>query len=59
MKALGASAGGCVIVIARSGREEQLSRALAPFGEQLEFAVDRAGFEVVAVMDERREPDDQ
>ncbi len=59
MKALGASAGGCVLVIARNGREEELSSALAPFGEQLEFAVDREGFAVVAVMDERREAADE
>jgi D-glycero-alpha-D-manno-heptose-7-phosphate kinase len=55
MKALGASAGGCVVALARDGREEELARALAPLGERLLFAVDRAGFEVIAAMDERRE----
>jgi D-glycero-alpha-D-manno-heptose-7-phosphate kinase len=58
MKALGASAGGCVLVIARDGREEELARALAPLGERLEYAVDRDGFAVIAVMDERRALDD-
>jgi D-glycero-alpha-D-manno-heptose-7-phosphate kinase len=50
-KALGASGGGCVLVIARDGREDELARALAPLGERLDFAVDHAGFEVVAVME--------
>jgi D-glycero-alpha-D-manno-heptose-7-phosphate kinase len=58
MKALGASAGGCVLVMARDGREEELARALAPLGERLEYAVDREGFTVVAVLDEHRAPDD-
>jgi D-glycero-alpha-D-manno-heptose-7-phosphate kinase len=52
MKALGASGGGCVFVLARDGREEELARALAPLGERLEYAVDLEGFAVVAVMDE-------
>ncbi len=56
-KALGASGGGCVLVIARDGREDELARALAPLGERLEFTVDDAGFDVVAVM-ENREADD-
>jgi D-glycero-alpha-D-manno-heptose-7-phosphate kinase len=50
-KALGASGGGCVLVIARDGREDELARALAPLGERLDFAVDHTGFEVVAVME--------
>ena len=58
MKALGASAGGCVLVLARDGREEELARALAPLGERLEYAVDGEGFAVVAVLDERRTADD-
>lgn len=58
MKALGASAGGCVFVLARDGREEELTQAIAPLGERLHFDVDRAGFEVVATMDEHRRPDD-
>lgn len=52
MKALGASAGGCVLVIARDGREEELAQAVAPLGERLEFGVDREGFQIVAAMDE-------
>ena len=55
MKALGASAGGCVLAIAREGREEELARALAPLGERLAYAVDHAGFEVIAVIDEHHE----
>jgi D-glycero-alpha-D-manno-heptose-7-phosphate kinase len=58
MKALGASAGGCVVVLARDGREEELARAVAPLGERLHFDVDRAGFEIVATIDEHRRPDD-
>jgi galactokinase/mevalonate kinase-like predicted kinase len=52
-KALGASGGGCVLVIARDGREAELARALAPLGERLEFDVDHDGFDVVAVMENR------
>jgi D-glycero-alpha-D-manno-heptose-7-phosphate kinase len=52
-KALGASGGGCVLVIARDGREAELARALAPLGERLEFDVDHDGFGVVAVMENR------
>ena len=58
MKALGASAGGCVLVVARDGREEELARALEPLGERLDYAVDRDGFAVIAVMDEHRATDD-
>jgi D-glycero-alpha-D-manno-heptose-7-phosphate kinase len=50
MKALGASGGGCVLAIAKDGREEELARALAPLGERLRYAVDDAGFAVVAVL---------
>jgi D-glycero-alpha-D-manno-heptose-7-phosphate kinase len=57
MKALGASAGGCVLVIAREGREEELASALVPLGERLTYSVDSAGFEVIAAMDERRDED--
>ena len=51
MKALGASAGGCVLVIARDGREEELARALASLGERLTYAVDHRGFELLAGLD--------
>jgi D-glycero-alpha-D-manno-heptose-7-phosphate kinase len=54
-KALGASGGGCVLVFAAEGREEELARALAPLGERLEWAVDSCGFEVVAMLSEQHE----
>ncbi|MFL5605100.1 MAG: hypothetical protein ACJ8AD_01520 [Gemmatimonadaceae bacterium] len=57
-KALGASGGGCVLVIARDGREDELARALAPLGERLGFAVNHDGFEVVAVMQNRDSADE-
>ena len=47
MKALGASGGGCVMAVARDGREGALASALAPLGERLEFAVDRTGFHLL------------
>lgn len=49
-KALGASGGGCVLAIAREGREEELARALATMGDRLEWTVSRTGFEVIATM---------
>jgi D-glycero-alpha-D-manno-heptose-7-phosphate kinase len=52
-KALGASGGGCVLAIAREGREDELARALDPLGERLDFTVDHIGFDVVAVMENR------
>ena len=58
MKALGASAGGCVFVLAREGREDELAAAIAPLGERLEFGIDRTGFQVVAEMDEHTRVDD-
>lgn len=50
-KALGASGGGCVLAIAKDGREEELARALAPLGERLAFTVDTTGFDVLAVLE--------
>jgi D-glycero-alpha-D-manno-heptose-7-phosphate kinase len=58
MKALGASAGGCVVALAREGREDELARALAPLGERLTYAVDTTGFQVIATLDERGAADD-
>jgi D-glycero-alpha-D-manno-heptose-7-phosphate kinase len=55
VKALGASGGGCVIALARDGREDELARALAPFGERLAFGVDEMGFRIVATIDERHD----
>lgn len=53
MKALGASGGGCVLVVAREGREEELANALAPLAERIEYTVDESGFDVIAVLEER------
>jgi D-glycero-alpha-D-manno-heptose-7-phosphate kinase len=53
LKALGASGGGCVLAIAAEGREEELSAAIAPLGQRLEFGIDRDGFQVIAVLDEQ------
>lgn len=51
-KALGASGGGCVLAIAEAGREDELSAAIAPLGQRLDFAIDWDGFQVIAVLDE-------
>jgi D-glycero-alpha-D-manno-heptose-7-phosphate kinase len=59
MKALGASGGGCVLVIARDGREEELLRALAPLGDRLSYTVDESGFQVIAAMNEGDVTDDR
>jgi D-glycero-alpha-D-manno-heptose-7-phosphate kinase len=45
-KALGASGGGCVMVIAASGREDEVRRALATVIEPLDVRVDRDGLTV-------------
>jgi D-glycero-alpha-D-manno-heptose-7-phosphate kinase len=58
VKALGASGGGCVIAIARDGREDELAIALEPFGERLAFGVDEDGFRVVASIDEHHDAPD-
>ena len=47
-KALGASGGGCVLAVARAGREDELSRALGSLGELLSFGIDETGFTVVS-----------
>ncbi len=47
-KALGASGGGCVVAIAEDGREDELAQALAPLGDRITFAVDTAGFALIA-----------
>ena len=52
LKALGASGGGCVLAIAEDGREDELSAAIAPLGQRLEFDIDWDGFQVVAILDE-------
>jgi D-glycero-alpha-D-manno-heptose-7-phosphate kinase len=55
VKALGASGGGCVIAFAEDGREEELARAIAPYGERLRYEVDSQGFQVIAVLDEHHD----
>ena len=55
VKALGASGGGCVVAIARDGREDELAFALEPFGERLPFTIDTDGFRIVATIDERHD----
>ena len=42
-KALGASGGGCVLVIAAVDRVEQVRDAIAPLGQLLSFSVDEWG----------------
>lgn len=44
-KALGASGGGCVLVIARANRIEQVRAAVEPLGELLSFKIDTTGVE--------------
>jgi D-glycero-alpha-D-manno-heptose-7-phosphate kinase len=55
VKALGASGGGCVLAIAAEGREDDLARTIVPLGQRLEFGIDWDGFQIVAVLDERRD----
>jgi D-glycero-alpha-D-manno-heptose-7-phosphate kinase len=50
-KALGASGGGCVFAFAPVGGEERLARAVAPFGEQLDYSIDTKGFDVVTMLE--------
>jgi D-glycero-alpha-D-manno-heptose-7-phosphate kinase len=45
-KALGASGGGCVFVLAAEGREEEVRRAAAGLGEVVEWGVDERGVEM-------------
>ncbi len=54
VKAMGASGGGCVLALAREGREDELAGALTPFGERLAYDVDAAGFTVVAVLEQQK-----
>ncbi|OYV73753.1 MAG: hypothetical protein B7Z72_01775 [Gemmatimonadetes bacterium 21-71-4] len=42
-KATGASGGGCVVVIARAGREDEVRRAAGALGELLPFTLDEEG----------------
>lgn len=47
IKALGASGGGCVVVVAPDGREQELRATLSPLAESLRYAVDVRGFTVL------------
>jgi len=47
VKALGASGGGCVLAIAAKGREDELARAIAPFGERLAYRIAWRGVHLV------------
>ena len=47
-KALGASGGGCVLLLAADGREDDVRRAVAPLGELVPFGVDLQGATVLA-----------
>jgi D-glycero-alpha-D-manno-heptose-7-phosphate kinase len=42
-KALGASGGGCVLLLAADGREDAVREAVGPLGELVPFAIDREG----------------
>lgn len=44
-KALGASGGGCVLVIARSDRVDSVAKSIAPLGQLVSFRVDEHGAE--------------
>ena len=47
-KALGASGGGCVLVIAADGREAEVRAAIAPLGDLLPFTIARSGVQIVS-----------
>jgi D-glycero-alpha-D-manno-heptose-7-phosphate kinase len=51
-KALGASGGGCVVLVAPAGDASRVRAAVAPLGEIVEFTIDERGLTV----DERRDP---
>ena len=47
-KAMGASGGGCVLIIAAPDSVDRVRSAVRPFGEILDFSVDEAGMEIVS-----------
>lgn len=47
MKALGASGGGCVVVVVPEGEEGSMRDKLSPLAEPLRYAVDTSGFTVL------------
>jgi D-glycero-alpha-D-manno-heptose-7-phosphate kinase len=50
-KALGASGGGCVVVIARDAVVDRVRAAVAPLGEIVPFAIDEVGLAIETVPD--------
>lgn len=46
-KAMGASGGGCVLVIARSNNAERVREAIRPLGEILQFGIDESGLTIL------------
>ncbi|HEX9484009.1 MAG TPA: hypothetical protein VF929_05490 [Gemmatimonadaceae bacterium] len=58
VKALGASGGGCVLAIARDGREDELAHALSSYGDRMTWDVDVAGFDVIASLTDSATPRD-
>ncbi|MDQ2668082.1 MAG: hypothetical protein M3Z05_19080 [Gemmatimonadota bacterium] len=47
-KALGASGGGCVLVVAREGQEAPVAKAAGSLGQVLAFTIDTTGFAVLS-----------
>jgi D-glycero-alpha-D-manno-heptose-7-phosphate kinase len=47
IKALGASGGGCVVVVARDAAEDSLRDLLSPIAEPLPYSIDTQGFTVL------------
>jgi D-glycero-alpha-D-manno-heptose-7-phosphate kinase len=47
IKALGASGGGCVVVVARDAAEDSLRELLSPIAEPLPYSIDTQGFTVL------------
>lgn len=45
-KALGASGGGCVLLLAADGREDEVRAAVTELGEPVPFAIDRTGVRI-------------
>lgn len=48
-KAMGASGGGCVLVMARAGHADEVREAMRPLGELLDFEVDEDGVTIESV----------
>ena len=48
-KAMGASGGGCVLVMARAGHADEVRDAIRPLGELLDFEIDEVGVTIESV----------